>query len=61
MQKKEFDQMKAAIQSKVSTFDFAHDWGLFLVGNDFKLDKVRDAHNKKLHNLELENKYECNF
>ena len=27
--------------------------------NDSKLIKVRDVHNKKLHNLELENRYEC--
>ena len=31
---------------------------LFLVGNDSKLSKVRDVHNK-LHNLGLENRYEC--
>ena len=30
-----------------------------LVGNDFKLSKVREVHNKKLHNLGLENRYEC--
>ena len=46
-------------KSKVSIFDFAHVSCLFLVRNDSKLSKVRDAHNKKLHNLELENRYEC--
>ena len=30
-----------------------------MVGNDSKLSKVRDVHNKKLHNLGLENRYEC--
>ena len=58
-QKKEFDKVKSAIQSKVSIFDFTHVPCLFLVGNDSKLSKVRDAHNKKLHNLELQNRYEC--
>ena len=58
-QKKEFDKVKSAIQSKVSIFDFAHVSCLFLVGNDSKLSKVRDVHNKKLHNLGLENRYEC--
>ena len=58
-QKKEFDKVKSAIQSKVSIFDFAHVSCLFLVRNDSKLSKVRDAHNKKLHNLELQNRYEC--
>ena len=57
-QKKEFDKVKSSIQSKVSTFDFAHVSCLFLVGNDSKLGKVRDVHNKKLHNLGLENRYE---
>ena len=32
---------------------------LFLVGNESKLSKVIDVHNKKLHNLGLENRYEC--
>ena len=58
-QKKEFDKVKSAIQSKVSIFDFAHVSCLFLVGNDSKLSKVRDVHNKKLHNLGLENRYQC--
>ena len=58
-QKKEFDQVKSTIQSKVSIFDFGHVSCLFLVGNDSKLGKVRDVHNKKLHNLGLENRYEC--
>ena len=58
-QKKEFHKVKAAIQSKVSIFDFAHVSCLFLVGNDSKLSKVREVHNKKLHNLGLENRYEC--
>ena len=59
-QKKEFHKVKAAIQSKVSIFDFAHVSCLFLVGNDSKsLTKVREVHNKKLHNLGLENRYEC--
>ena len=58
-QKKEFDKVKSAIQSKVSIFDFAHVSCLFLVGNDSKLSKVRDVHNKKLHNLGLENRYKC--
>ena len=30
----------------------------FLVGDDSKVSKVRDAHNKKLHNLGLEKRYE---
>ena len=55
-QKKEFDKVKSAIQSKVSIFDFAHVLCLFLVGNNSKLSKVRDLHNKKLHNLGLENR-----
>ena len=58
-QKKEFDKVKSAIQSNVSLFDFAHVSCLFLVGNDSKLSKVRDVHNKKLHNLGLENRYQC--
>ena len=58
-QKKEFDKVKSVIQSKVSMFDFAHASCLFLVGNDSKLSKVRDVHNKKLHNLGLEKRYEC--
>ena len=29
-----------------------------LVGNDSKLSKVRDVHNKKLYNLQLQNRYE---
>ena len=58
-QKKEFDKVKSAIQSKVSILDFAHVSCLILVGNDSKLSKVRDVHNKKLHNLGLENRYEC--
>ena len=40
-------------------FDFAHVSCLILVGNDSKLSKVRDVHNKKLHNLGLEKRYEC--
>ena len=32
---------------------------LFLVGNDSKLNKVRDVHSKKLYNLSLEKRYEC--
>ena len=32
---------------------------IFLVGNDFKLSKVRGVHNEKLHNLRLENRYDC--
>ena len=56
---KEFDKVKSAIQSKVSVFDFAHVSCLFLVGNDPKLSQVRDVHNKKLHNLGLENSYKC--
>ena len=39
-------------------FDFAHVSCLILVGNDSKLSKVRDVHNKKLHNLGLEKRYE---
>ena len=31
----------------------------FLVGNDSKLGKVRNVHNKKLHYLGLENRCEC--
>ena len=58
-QKKEFDKVKSAIQSKVSVFDFKHILCLFLVGNDSKLSKVRDVHNKKLHNLGLQNRYQC--
>ena len=58
-QKKEFDKVKSAIQSKVSIFDFAHVLCLFLVGNDSKLSKVMDVNNKKLHNLGLDNRYEC--
>ena len=58
-QKKEFHKVKAAIQSRVSIFDFAHVSCLFLVGNDSKLSKVREVHKKKLHNLGLENRYEC--
>ena len=59
-QKKEFDKAKSAIQSKVLVFDFAHVLRLFfLVMNDFKLSKVRNVHNKKLHNLRLENRYDC--
>ena len=30
-----------------------------MVGNHSKLSKVRDVHNKKLHNLGLESRYEC--
>ena len=59
MQQNEFDKVKSAIQSKVSIFGFAHVPCLFLVGNDSKISKVRNVHNKKLHNLGLENKYEC--
>ena len=58
-QKNEFDKVKSAMQSKVSIFDLAHVSCLFLVGNDSKLSIVRDVHNKKLHNLRLENRYEC--
>ena len=58
-QKKELDKVKSAIQSKVSILDFAHVSRLFLVGNDSRLSKVRDVHNKKLHNLGLESRYEC--
>ena len=58
-QKKEFDKVKSAIQSKVSIFDFTYVPCLFLVGNDSKPSKVRDVHNKKLHNLGVENRYEC--
>ena len=58
-QKKELDKAKSAIQLKVSILDFAHVSCLFLAGNDSKLSKVRDVHNKKLHNLGLENRYEC--
>ena len=47
-QKKEFDKVKSATLSKVSIFDFAHVSCLLLVGNDCKLSKVRDVHNKKL-------------
>ena len=56
-QKKEFDKVKSAIQSQVSVFDFAHVSCLFLVGNDSKVSKVRNVHNKKLCNLGLENRY----
>ena len=45
-QKKEFDKVKSASC-------------LFLVRNESKLSKVRDVHNKKLHNLELENRCKC--
>ena len=38
---------------------FAHVSCFFLVGNEFKLGKVRYMHNKKLHNLGLENRFEC--
>ena len=58
-QKKEFDEVKTAIQSKVSIFHFAHVSRLFLIGNGSKLCKVKDVHKKKLHNLGLENRYEC--
>ena len=58
-QKKEFDKVKSAIQSKVSIFDFKYVPCLFLVGNNSKPCKVRDVHNKKLHNLGVENRYEC--
>ena len=58
-QKKEFDKIKSAIQLKVSILDFAHVSCLFLFGNDSKLSKVRDVHNKKLHNFGLENRCEC--
>ena len=58
-QTKEFDQVKSTIQSKVSVFDFAHVPCLLLVGNDSKLSKVRNVYNKKLHNLELENRCDC--
>ena len=30
-----------------------------MVGNDSKLSKVRVVHQTKLHNLELDNRYEC--
>ena len=33
-QKKEYDKVKSAIQSKVAVFDFAHISFLFLVGNE---------------------------
>ena len=52
-QKKLFDKVKSTIQSKVSIFDFAHVSCLFLFGNDSKLSKVREVHNKKLHNFGL--------
>ena len=58
-QKKELDEVKSVIQSNVSILDLAHVSYLFLVGNDSKFSKVRDVHNKKLHKLGLENKYEC--
>ena len=58
-QKKELDEVKSVIQSNVSIFDLANVSHLFLVGNDSKFSKVRDVHNKKLHKLGLENKYEC--
>ena len=58
-EKKEFDKVKSARQSTASVFGFAHVSCLFLAGNDSKLKKVRDVHNKKLHNLRLENRYEC--
>ena len=52
-QKKEFDKVKSAIQSKVLIFDFTHVSCLFLVENDSKLSKVH----KKLYNLGLDNRY----
>ena len=58
-QKKEFDKVKPAIQSKLSVSILFMFRCLFLVGNDSKLSKVRDVHNKKLHNLGLESRYEC--
>ena len=58
-EKKEFDKLKSAIQPNVSIFDFAHVLCLVLVGNESKLSKVSDLHNKELHNLRLENRYGC--
>ena len=58
-QKKESDKVKSAIKSKISIFDFAYVSCLFLVWNDSKLSKVWHVHNKKLHNLGLQNRYEC--
>ena len=58
-QKKESDNVKSTIQSKASAFNFAHVSCLFLVGNDSKLSKVRDVHNKKLYNLGLERRCKC--
>ena len=58
-QNKEFDKVKSAIQSKLSIFNFAHVLCLFFGGNDSRLSKIRDVHNKKFNYLGLENRYEC--
>ena len=52
-QKKEFTALKKLIKKKLSIIDFAHICCLFLVGNDKKITKVKEAHCKKLKNLGL--------
>ena len=52
-QKKEFTALKKLIKKKLSIIDFAHIYCLFLVGNDNKITKVKEAHCKKLKNLGL--------
>ena len=53
-QKKEFTALKKLIEKKLSIIDFAHICcRLFLVGNDKKITKVKEAHCKKLKNLGL--------
>ena len=52
-QKKEFTALKKLIEKKLSIINFAHICCLFLVGNDKKITKVKEAHCKKLKNLGL--------
>ena len=52
-QKKEFTALKKFIEKKLSIIDFAHICCLFLVGNDKKITKVKEAHCKKLKKLGL--------
>ena len=59
-QTKEFNKLKEGIESKVSrSINLAHVSCLFLGGNDSNLCKVRKVQNKKLHDLGLENTFEC--
>ena len=52
-QKKEFTALMKLIKKKLSIIDFEHICCLFLVGNDKKITKVKEAHCKKLKNLGL--------